>query len=326
MPLPAPVTKAFRCSLREPALALAYIRHILREEGVEVRANEVVGCQNVLGESVLWHAPSRRLYWLDLADPALFSLDPGSGAVERRRLAGAVPLGALACAASPHELVLVKREGVHLLDLRDGRERLVAHPLHGRTDLAYNDAGVDAAGRLWVGTVEESETRPSAELFVVETDGTWRPAVQGLVICNGPVFSPDGALVYVSDTAAGLVRVFDVVDTFGVANGRVFARFAAGDGLPDGLAVDSEGALWVAHWAGGRVSRWDPSGTRMSEIEVPTPNVTSVAFGNEDLSSLYITTARDPYEGGERRLPSGSLFVAEVGVRGRLPQACRIAA
>jgi sugar lactone lactonase YvrE len=64
-------------------------------------------------------------------------------------------------------------------------------------------------------------------------------------------------------------------------------------GAPDGMTIDAEGKLWVALWGGNCVARFDPhSGRLLQKIIIPAPNVSSCAFGGENLEMLYITTAR----------------------------------
>jgi sugar lactone lactonase YvrE len=80
-----------------------------------------------------------------------------------------------------------------------------------------------------------------------------------------------------------------------------------------GMTIDSEGKLWVASWGGSCVARIDPStGDVLTEIQLPAKYVTSVAFGGETLSDLYITTARNLIPENEREgKVDGSLFVLE---------------
>ncbi|NEN04749.1 SMP-30/gluconolactonase/LRE family protein [Diaminobutyricibacter tongyongensis] len=279
-------------------------------------AHLVVDCGATLGESAVWHSRAQQLYWLDLAVPTIFRFDSATGETIARPVSGQSPLGGLALSVDDDKLVLVKREGAVLYDPGTGDETNIAHPLRGRQGLAYNDAGVDRAGRLWVGTLDEAETEPHAEVFVVHADGSWTSAVKSLVICNGPAFSLDGSVMYLSDTVERVVRAYDVHGDGRVAGSRIFAHFTDDDGLPDGLAVDADGALWVAHWGGGRVSRWSDGGQRVDDVEIPTANVTSVAFGGSDLSRLYVTTAKDPYNGAERAPLSGALFAVDTAVPG----------
>ena len=91
------------------------------------------------------------------------------------------------------------------------------------------------------------------------------------------------------------------------------------DGVPDGMTIDSEGMLWVAHWGGWQVVRWNPAtGEKLDAIRVPSEKVTSCAFGGEDLGDLYITTARAGVSDDEaaEQPNAGGLFRARPGVTG----------
>jgi D-xylonolactonase len=94
----------------------------------------------------------------------------------------------------------------------------------------------------------------------------------------------------------------------------MFVRFADDDGYPDGMAVDAEGCLWVAHWSGGCVSRFAADGRPLGRIEVPTENVTSCAFGGADMRTLFITTAGGLGSVGEGI--AGGVFMARTAVAG----------
>ncbi|MBC8080577.1 MAG: SMP-30/gluconolactonase/LRE family protein, partial [Gorillibacterium sp.] len=92
-----------------------------------------------------------------------------------------------------------------------------------------------------------------------------------------------------------------------------------GEGYPDGMCIDEEGMLWVAHWGGWKVSRFNPvTGERIAEISVPAAQVTSCAFGGENLDELYITTARTglSQEELDKQPAAGGLFRVKPGVRG----------
>ncbi|MCI0490097.1 MAG: SMP-30/gluconolactonase/LRE family protein, partial [Blastocatellia bacterium] len=90
-------------------------------------------------------------------------------------------------------------------------------------------------------------------------------------------------------------------------------------GYPDGIAIDEEGMLWIVHWDGGRVCRWNPrSGEVMVEIRLPVSRPTSCVFGGKDFGTLYITSARTrlrPDRLAAQPL-AGSVFKCRPGVRG----------
>ena len=85
------------------------------------------------------------------------------------------------------------------------------------------------------------------------------------------------------------------------------------------MAMDSEGKLWVAHWGGSQVVRWDPdTGAALTRIRLPVSQPTSCAFGGDDFDRLYITSARSgltPEQLSQQPL-AGGLFVTDPGVKG----------
>jgi sugar lactone lactonase YvrE len=187
-------------------------------------------------------------------------------------------------------------------------------PLTGLPDLIPNDGAVDPTGRLWFGTSHADETEPRGIIFRSDDGERFEPADAGFTVCNGPAFSVDGTVLYLSDTMSGTVLTYDVERSGALRRRRVLLRLPDGE-LPDGLTVDAEGCLWVAHWGGACVTRWSPDGELLRRLSVPTPLVTAVRFGGTDLDELYITTAREEGSGPD----AGLLYATRPGVRG-LPQ------
>jgi sugar lactone lactonase YvrE len=126
--------------------------------------------------------------------------------------------------------------------------------------------------------------------------------------------------MYYNDTPTMTVQAFDYDDKTGtISNRRVAIKIPRGMGAPDGMTIDSEDKLWIALWGGYAVGRFDPlTGELLQKIKVPAPNVSSCAFGGEDLKTLYITTARawvKPEKLIEFPL-SGGLFAIRTDVKG----------
>jgi sugar lactone lactonase YvrE len=139
-------------------------------------------------------------------------------------------------------------------------------------------------------------------------------------VSNGIVWDADCTSMYYVDTPTRRVDRFDYDHKTGqIGNRSVAVRIPAEMGYPDGMTIDSEGMLWVCLWQGSKVSRWDPeTGKLLQTVDLPASNVTSCAFGGEDLDQLYITTARitiDEEQLKEQPL-AGGLFRADVGVTG----------
>jgi sugar lactone lactonase YvrE len=169
--------------------------------------------------------------------------------------------------------------------------RLIAE-VPAREAIRFNDAGVDPAGRVWVGSMHTDEAAPVGRLYRLDAPGTLTTVVKGVTVSNGLGWSPDGTRMYYADSPTRKVDVFDYDPATGEAAGRrVFADLSASDGVPDGLTVDADGCVWVAIWGGGVLRRLAPDGRPDAVLQVPVSQPTSCAFGGPGMTDLYVTTA-----------------------------------
>jgi sugar lactone lactonase YvrE len=126
--------------------------------------------------------------------------------------------------------------------------------------------------------------------------------------------------MYFIDTPTQCVVAYDYETSSGeLSNRKVAILIDKKEGSPDGMAIDQEGMLWSAHWGGYKVSRWNPAtGTKLEEVAVPASQVTSCAFGGENLDELYITTARTGLDQDAlKEQPfAGGLFKVKTSVKG----------
>ncbi|WP_217206183.1 SMP-30/gluconolactonase/LRE family protein [Streptomyces sp. AC550_RSS872] len=238
-----------------------------------------------LGEGPTWDPASGRLIWIDILGSRIHTYDPVSG----RRSVRTTPqhVGAVKPRAGGG-LVLNLRDGVGLLDPDDTFRWLHHEPVPGRR---ANDAAVAPDGSLWAGTMRYDEAPGGGTLSRITGDGTVDVILDDVAVSNGTGWSPDGSLMYYTDTPTRRVDVFDFTDGRAV-NRRPFAEIEDGAGLPDGLTVDAEGCVWVALWEGASVRRYTPAGELDRVIPLPVPRVTACTFAGPDLTDLYITTAR----------------------------------
>jgi len=138
----------------------------------------------------------------------------------------------------------------------------------------------------------------------------------GVTVSNGLQWHADGRHAYYNDSPTRRVDLFDFdPETGAFGHRRTFVAVEAGAGLPDGMALDEDGGVWIALWGGGAVHRYDRTGQLSDRIELPVRQVTSCTFGGPDGSSLYITTSRLGL--ADRAEPeAGAVFTVETGVRG----------
>jgi sugar lactone lactonase YvrE len=198
------------------------------------------------------------------------------------------------------------RDGVAIVDTA-GEYRWLVY--WARDEVRGNDAAVDAAGRLWAGTMRYDTAEGGGWLARIEPDGKASVVLEKVTISNGVGWSPDNTRMYFADTPTGLVDVFD----YDLATGAVTSRrhLVDVDGSPDGLCVDADGCVWVALWGGGQVRRYTPDGKLDRTITVPANLTTACCFGGDRLTDLYITTARVGMSEDElaQQPLSGSVFV-----------------
>jgi xylono-1,5-lactonase len=279
----------------------------------------VYQAQNKLGEAAIWHAASKRLLWIDLYDPKLFIHDPATGETVVQAIAFKAPLGAIVATSNPKLLIVSHPEGLSTLNIKTGATKAFAKPEQNRDGIIYNDCKVDRFGRLWVGSSHAKETDPRGALWCVTPKGQCFLGDVGFAVSNGPAFSLDGKIMYFNDSAGKKTFAYDIsAKDPHPRNRRVLISYTHEEGMPDGLTVDSEGNLWVAHWGGARVTKFLSSGVRIQAYQVSAPHVTTVGFGGEDLSTLYITTARDGMSPDALALwpQSGDLFSLKSVGRG----------
>jgi sugar lactone lactonase YvrE len=238
-----------------------------------------------LGESPLWHLAEQVLYWVDINAGKVFRHDPAD---DSNRVVFAEETVTALAELAGGGLVLVTSD--RLATLRDG-EAVTMVDQHLPDGVRTNDGKADPRGRVWFGTMDLDATRPLGELFVYDGEAI-RTVKQGVILSNGLGWSPSGEVFYHIDTTRRHLYRHDfdgVTGAIGAAD--VLVDMNGVPGVPDGLAVDVGGNIWVAMYDGWRIDVFDPSGIRVHQVSLDVQKPTSVAFGGGDRSHLYITTA-----------------------------------
>ncbi len=274
-----------------------------------------------LGEGPVWVGEESVVYWVDIKGRQLNRYSTEDSAVRRwtlhDNLAWVLPCcsGGL-LAGTRHEIGKLTLEP----DLLFTPRVIVEADKPGNR---LNDAKTDIDGSIWFGTMDDGETVPSGAFYRLLPDFSVRCADTGYTIANGPAIAPDGRFIYHTDTAAGTVFRYTRQIDGTLSSRQPFIGFAKEDGYPDGLTVDAEGGLWIAHWGGGRVSRYFADGTFDRALPLPVSQVTSCCFGGTNLDRLFVTTAAIGLTAADRaREPwAGGLFELDPGITG-LPCPC----
>ena len=254
---------------------------------------------SLLGESPLWLPDEGALLWVDIPGRQLNEWRAADG----RHRHWALPSEAGCCVPLPGgELLLPMRDGLWRFERAAGTRQRLATPPYDPALERFNDGKADPQGRLWVGTIYEPRDSATAALYRWHAGRLDRMA-GGVTVGNGLAWSPDGRTLYWSDTKDHVIYAFDFDgDDGSLSRRREFVRFAPKaastdshryGGRPDGAAMDSEGAYWVAMFEGQRLLRMASDGRLLLELPLPVRCPTMPCFGGDDLRTLFVTTARD---------------------------------
>ncbi len=269
--------------------------------------------RDILGEGTLWSARENALFWTDILAPALNRLSLASG--EITRWAMPEPLGWVVERAGGG-FIAGFQSGFARLDLDPLRIEHIGDPEPDLPNNRMNDGKADSTGAIWCGTMDFDCEGERGSLYRLAADRQWQRIDSGYGVTNGPAFSPDGKWLYHTDTSKGVVFRF-ARTAGGVARREAFIRFSEADGAPDGMTVDAQGFLWVAHWGGSRVSRFAPDGSLDRSVVLPASQVTNISFAGQALDRLFATSAAQGLPPSEF---DGALFEIDAGgATGMLP-------
>jgi sugar lactone lactonase YvrE len=266
--------------------------------------------RSILGEGCLWSAAASAIYWVDILGRRLRRLTLASGRVEAWDVPRAIGW------------VIERRDAPGLIaGLDTGFAEVTLDPFavtpffdpepHLPAN-RMNDACADRHGRIWAGTMPFDCDSRSGAFYRLDPDRRCTRVDGPYQIPNGPAILLDARALFHTDTARGHVYRLPINDDGSLGTRTLFIDFAEQPGSPDGMTLDADGGLWVAHWGGARVTRFDPAGRAERHLPLPVSQVTSMTFAGDDLSRMFVTTAAD----GVDEADAGALFEVEPGCRG----------
>lgn len=272
---------------------------------------------SILGEGAFWHPVRKSFFWVDIEGKTLYE-----HTAQGKLSSWGSPYRISMIAQAMHEdqLVLAMQGRVMKFDLKSGALSLLVKLEADKPDNRTNDGGVDEMGRLWVGTMSLHFHEGNGSLYCIDQSLSVSKKIQGLTVPNGLAWSVDGRRMYQVDSSSRKVACYAFAPATGsISFKKNIFQVPRNMGSPDGMCIDEEGMLWIAHWNGFSVCRWNPdTGAVLDKIEVPVPQVSSCAFGGENMDQLLITTGRQDMSAAdaEKYPDSGSVYLATPGVRG----------
>lgn len=272
----------------------------------------VVDHNCLLGEGPVWDSKQKKIYWVDILNGEINEYSPD------QKTHKTIPIhqmiGAFAFCTNGN-FIAALQNGFAFIDRISGQIKMIADPENHLPGNRFNDGKCDPAGRFWAGTMALSEESEAGSVHVVDHDLSVTKKIDSVTISNGMAWSADHKTLYYIDSPSFKVVAYDYdIQTGEIANKRTVIKVIAEDGCPDGMTIDTEGMLWIAHWDGWQVTRWNPeTGEKLFYFKLPVGRVTSCTFGGEDLTDLYITSAKIGLteEALGKQPLAGSLFVIQ---------------
>ena len=269
-----------------------------------------------LGEGPLWHPIRKSLIWFDIMGKQL--LERNVGAVEARKLNFANYVSAAGW-INENELLMATSCDLVQLDINSG-DSIKVFDLEGDNNLTRsNDGRADPYGGFWIGTMGIKSEKDLGAIYRYYK-GELRKLFSPISIPNSICFSPCGTAAYFTDTVPGLILRVGL-DTAGWPKSKpeIIIDCRKDDLNPDGSVVDQDGCIWNAQWGASRVARYSPNGDFLTSLEFDAPQTSCPEFGGDDLSTLFVTSAR--VDLSERQLQetpmSGAVFSVKTKYKGQ---------
>ena len=269
---------------------------------------------SICGEGPLWIPEEQALYWVDIDGCKAHRFQMEDGEVKSWDFPEKT--GWILPRYGGADFIAGCKSGIYRLDLESGVREKMLDPESEIPGNRFNDAKVDAEGRIWTGSTDDVDVNPTGWLYRIYPDWTFSKWDGPYKVPNGPAITNDGGTLYHVDSLGRCIYAFDKNNDGSLSNRKLFVELKQGDGYPDGLTVDDENAVWLAHWAGSRITRFLPDGSIDGILEIPVPQVTSCAFGGPDRNLLFITTAARDLDLNEFPL-AGGVFCAKTKVTGQ---------
>jgi sugar lactone lactonase YvrE len=272
----------------------------------------------LLGEGTLWDTGRESICWIDILRGEIHEFHPATHVFKTISLHQMV--GSIAVCKDGNFIAALKN-GFAKVHRHSGEVTMISNPESHLPGNRFNDGKCDPAGRFWAGTMSHTDEPGKGSLYVLDERLEVTKKMENLSISNGMAWSGDQETFYYIDTPTFSVAAFRYdKKNAEISEKKIVVRVPVGDGSPDGMTIDQEGMLWIAHWDGWQVTRWNPrTGKKILSIPFPAARVTCCCFGGPDLHDLYVSTARNGLS--EEQLNdqplAGSLFVIKnIGYKG----------
>jgi len=273
---------------------------------------------SLLGEGPVWDFRKKIICWVDILNGQIHEYNPSDHV--RKVIPVHQMIGAVAIRKNGHFIGALKN-GFGFIDRDSGAVSMISNPEPDLPGNRFNDGKCGPDGRFWAGTMSHTDEPGKGSFYLLDKDLSVTKKLERVSISNGMAWSLYHSLFYYIDTPTFTVTAFDFDEVNAkIFNKRIAIRIPENEGSPDGMTIDNEGMLWIAHWDGWQITRWNPlSGEKILSIPFPVARVTSCCFGGDDFQDLYVTSAKTGLTTDQlyKQPLAGSLFIIRnIGYNG----------
>ena len=270
-----------------------------------------------LGEGTLWVKEHNSIYFVDIKKKKFFSLDIKRN--KKKIFSVNKEIGFLAHIKGNVFVLGLKGE----LRIQNINTKKIIKSIFLEKNLKLNrinDGKTDPAGNLWFGTMDNLERniengslyKLDKKLIMTKVDTNYR-------ITNGPAFINQFNF-YHTDSSKKIIYKIKINKNNKIISKKVFKKLNPQEGSPDGMTIDINKNLWIAHYHGARISVLNTKAKLIHSIYLPAKNITNCAFGGQKNDQLFVTTATKGLNKADLQKfkYSGCLFSVKTNTKGIL--------
>ena len=274
-----------------------------------------------LGEGAMWHAASERFFCVDIHGCTIYAWSPTTQEVQSWTLPERV--GWIIPRTDGDGFMVGLQSGFARVWLESElRLERWSCPHPDAPDVRLNDAKAECHGRIWAGSMNNrNPSQADGQLVRLDGSGTFEVLERNIHIANGPAIAADGTWMLHNDSFLNTTYRYNISKTGQLSDKTLWRSYTEAEGTPDGMTMDANGNVWIAFWGGACVRQFDPNGTQLQQMDLPALQITSIAFGGNNLDSLFVTSARNGLSAAQlEEYPlSGSAFIVKQNTQGLAP-------
>ena len=268
-----------------------------------------------LGEGTLWVKDQNSIFFVDIKKKRIFSLNIKTK--KKKIFKVNKEIGFIA--HFKKQIFILGLQGEIRIQNLKTKKILKSINIEPKIKLnRINDGKTDPKGNLWFGTMDNLERNiEKGSLYKLDKNLNLKKIDKNYRITNGPAFI-DQFNFYHTDSGKKIIYKIKINKKNEIIKKNIFKKFTFNEGSPDGMTLDKNNNLWVAHYHGACVSVFDSKAKLIHRIQLPAKNITNCAFGGQNNNELFITSATKGMNKAELRKfrYSGFLFSVKTNTKG----------